>query len=119
MIQLRLIGAALSTQAVLHGQLARVEWEQEKNRLSKLLLVASLGIACLLCALLFIGILVLVSCWETPYCIPAVMAIIALYSLGVGIGWYRYQLLLAQGSEAFAASREELAADIALIKKNL
>ncbi len=113
---LRSAGGALLAQANLHGQLARVEWAEEKNRLLKMHLVTLLGFACLLCVMLFTGALVLAFSWETAYRIPAVAALIALYGLGVGIAWRRFQALSALSSQSFAATREEFAADMALLK---
>ena len=46
---LRSAGGSLFTQVALYGQLARVEWAEEKNRLLKMLVVALLGFASLLC----------------------------------------------------------------------
>lgn len=116
---LRSAGGTLFAQAALYGQLARVEWAEEKSRLVKMLVIALLGFACLLCAMLFTGALVLACSWETAYRIPAVMALIAAYGIGTSIAWHRLQILSALGDQAFAATREELAADIELIKSKL
>ncbi|HJW83821.1 MAG TPA: phage holin family protein, partial [Anaerolineae bacterium] len=116
---LRSAGKPLFAQAALHGQLARVEWAEEKNRLMKMLVIALLGFASLLCVMLFLGALLLAYSWETEYRIPAVMALIAVFGLAAGIAWRRLQALSAQSSQAFAATREELAADLALLKSKL
>jgi uncharacterized membrane protein YqjE len=116
---LRAVGGALFAQAVLYGQLARVDWAEEKGRLVKMLVITLLGFACLLCVMLFVGALVLAFSWETAYRIPAVMALIAVYGIGTSIAWRRLQALAALGDQAFAATREELAADIALIRGKL
>ena len=81
---LRSAGAALFTQASLHGQLARVEWAEAKTRL--------LGVA-----------------W----------GLVAAYGLIVAFAWHRLRTLSARSSQAFAATREELAADLALLKERL
>jgi len=116
---LRSAGKPLFAQAALYGQLARVEWAEEKNRLMKMLVIALLGFASLLCVMLFLGALLLAYSWETEYRIPAVMALIAVFGLAAGIAWRRLQALSAQSSQAFAATREELAADLALLKSKL
>ena len=54
---LRSAGGALLDQVALHGQLAQVEWGEEKNRLLKMLVGALLGFACLLCVMLSLGAL--------------------------------------------------------------
>ena len=55
---LRPAGGVLLDQAILHGELARVEWAQEKERLLKMLASTLVGYMCLLCTLLFAGSLV-------------------------------------------------------------
>jgi uncharacterized membrane protein YqjE len=116
---LRSAGSALFTQATLHGQLARVEWAEEKSRLLRVLVLGLLGFASLLCLMLAAGALVLAFSWNTPYRVPAAIAVIAAYGLVASFAWIRLKALSAQGSQAFAATREELAADLALLKNNL
>jgi uncharacterized membrane protein YqjE len=116
---LRSAGGTLFSQAALHAQLARVEWEEEKGRLLKMLLVILLGFAGALCVMVFIGVLVLAFSWETAYRIPASIGLIAVYALGVVIAWRRLQALSALSGQAFAATREELAIDIAMIRSKL
>lgn len=116
---LRSAGGPLFTQTALHAQLARVEWAQEKGRLLHMLLVAVLGFAFLLCGLMFAGVLVLAVSWDTGFRLPAMLALVLLFALGVHFAWQRLQSLSAQGERAFAATREELAADIALLRSKL
>ncbi len=112
-------GGALFTQAGLHGQLVRVEWEAEKDRLLKLLVTALLGYAGLVSAMLFTGALVIAVSWDTAYRIPVALLLIAVYFLGTAFAWHRFKLLMALGAQAFAATREEFAADIALLRSTL
>ena len=116
---LRSAGGALFDQAVLHGQLVRIEFKEEKIRLLKVFIVTLLVVACLLCLMLFAGVLVLAFSWNTAYRIPAATTLIAVYMVGSGIAWLRLKTLLARGDQAFAATREELATDIAIIKSRL
>lgn len=116
---LRSAGGALFNQTALHAQLARVEWAEERSRLLQMLMFSLLGFACLLCALLFAGALVLAVSCDTGFRIPALMMLILLFALGVRHAWKRFQLLAAQGEQAFAATREEIAADIALLRSKL
>lgn len=116
---LRSSGQALLAQAALHGQLARVEWAQEKNRLIQMLLISVLGFACLLCVLLLGNALVLALSWATPYRIPAFLGLLFVQGLGCLLAWRRLQTLAARSSQGFAATRAELAADIALLKSYL
>jgi len=101
---LRAAGGALFKQAALHGELARVEWGEEKARLFKMLAV---------------GALVLAFSWDTTLRVPAAIAIVAVCLLGTGIAWSRLRALSAMSTQAFAATREELAADLALFKSKL
>ena len=116
---LRSAGGALFDQVALHGQLAQVEWGEEKNRLLKMLVGAMLGFACLLCVMLSLGALALALCWETVYRIPALAVLVALYGLGTGFAWRRFAALSALGGQSFAATRVELAADLALLRSKL
>lgn len=112
-------GGALFGQAALYGQLARVEWAEEKQRLLKMLALGLLAFTCLLCVLLLAGILVLVFSWDTAYRIPAAVALLAVYVSATAIASYRLRILMALGDEAFAATRAELAADITLLRSKL
>lgn len=116
---LRAASDALFAQAMLYGQLLRVEWAEEKNRLRNLLLVTLLGFACLLCLMLFAGGLLLAFSWESAYRIPSLFALMCLYGAGVALAGFHFQKLSALGSQAFAATREEIAADLALLKSKL
>ena len=116
---LRSAGGALIDQVALHGQLAQVEWGEEKNRLLRMLAGAVLGFACLLCVMLSLGVLALALCWETVYRIPSAALLVALYGLGIGFAWRRFAALSALGGQSFAATRVELAADLALLRSKL
>jgi uncharacterized membrane protein YqjE len=117
--KLRSAGGALLDQLALHGQLAQVEWGEEKIRLLKMLVGAGLGFACLLCVMLSLGVLVVALSWDTGYRIPATTALAALYGLGAGLAWRRLAILSKHGNQSFAASRAELIADLALLRSKL
>lgn len=112
----RAAGGVIFTQSGLHGELARIEWAEEKLRLLRMLLALLLGVVFLLCCLLCASALVLALAWDTPYRIAALVFLIVAHGIGVGIAWWRFQLLSARSTQAFAATREELAADIALFE---
>ncbi|MWV17377.1 hypothetical protein F3I16_15140 [Pseudomonas sp. L-22-4S-12] len=116
---LRSAGRALFAQAALHGQLARVEWAEEKHRLLQMLLTSLLGFACLLGVLLLGNALVLALSWATPYRIPALLGLLTVHGLGGLLAWRRLQALAARSCQGFAATRAELAADIDLLKRSL
>jgi uncharacterized membrane protein YqjE len=116
---LRAAGSAWLAQASLHGQLLRVEWAQEQQRLLSMLLMTLLGFSCLLCALLLLSALLLTLSWDSELRIPIWIALIAFYSLGAGLAWRRFNHLSALGEQSFAATRTELNADLTLFKSKL
>ena len=116
---MRSAGGALSAQAALHGQLARVEWEEEKSRLLQIAAMMLIAYMCALCMMIFLGVLVLALSWDTAYRIHACVGILVVYAIVIAIVVHRLQTLFARSRYAFAATREELAADIALIKSKL
>lgn len=115
---LLLAGGPLLAQAALHGQLARVEWAEQKIRLLKMLVATLLGYASLLCVMLLAGALALAFSWDTEYRIPIGLALLAIYGLGAALAWRKFRALSALSSQAFAATREELAADLAVLRSN-
>jgi uncharacterized membrane protein YqjE len=110
------VPSPLLIQALLHAQLARIEWEQEKNRLLTMLVLLLLGFACLLCAMLFAGGLVLAATWGTPYRIAAITGLMVMSGAGVAVAWLRFQACAASGGQIFTASLEEFAADATLLR---
>lgn len=106
-------------QAGLHGQLLRIEWEQEKNRLLKLVVASLLGFVCLLGLLAALGALVLAEYWDTPWRIRAVLVLVAIFGLGVACAWRLCKSQAALGERSFSASRSELAADLELLRGKL
>jgi uncharacterized membrane protein YqjE len=116
---LRSAGSSLLTQAGLHGQLARVEWAAEKNRITGLLIAALVVGIGVLCTLLMAGALVLAFIWDTSYRVPAACGLVLFYAACAGFAWLRFKALTARGGAAFAGTREEIAADLALIRSRL
>jgi len=116
---LRSAGSALLTQAGLHGQLARVEWESEKDRIVRMAVAALIAFASLLCTMLVAGALLLAFSWDTTYRVPVAIGLVVTYAACLCLAWYRFKALSARSRDAFAATREELAADLALIKSRL
>ena len=112
-------GGPLMAQAGLHGQLARVEWAEQKERLLKMLVLALLCYTGVLCVMLLLGALVLAFSWDTEYRIPIALALVAVYGLGTALAWRRFRTLSALNGEAFAATREEFAADLAILRSSL
>jgi uncharacterized membrane protein YqjE len=116
---LRSARGALIDQLALHGQLARIEWTQEKRRLLKMLALMLAGFACLLCILLSAGVLVMALCWDTPARLPAIGMLVAAYGCGLIIAWRRMQVIADAGDQSFAATRAELGRDLELLREHL
>lgn len=116
---LRASGGALLDQAAMYADLLCIEWTEEKQRLQQVLLTTLFGFACLLCSLLFAGALVLATTWDTAWRIPSAALLVGFYLTGLGLAWYRLHGLAARSDRAFAATREELAADIELLRSKL
>jgi uncharacterized membrane protein YqjE len=112
-------GGALLVQALLLGQLARVEWQEEKNRLMAMLFATLFGFACVLCVLLSASGLVLAACWATNYRYLGFTCLIVLYACGAAAAWRRLKAGANLGDQSFAASRKELVADAVLLKASL
>lgn len=116
---LRRSSGALFDQLLLYTDLVRVEWAEEKRRLQQMLLTSLLGLAFLHCSLLATGALVMALAWDSAWRIPSALLLLALYLIGFGIAWARLSALSARSSQAFAATREELSADVELLRSKL
>lgn len=116
---LRKAGGSLLVQGSLHGQLMRLEWAQEKERVLKMLLVTLLGFSCLICAMLVLGALALLLSWDTPYRIHVLVALAAMYFGTTWYCWWQFQRLSAASAQAFAATRAELEADMEMLRNSL
>jgi uncharacterized membrane protein YqjE len=88
-------------------------------RMSKLLLAAALAFICLHCALLLTGALILAATWSTPYQVHAITAVMAVYVLGVVAATSWLVKLSRLGAQAFAATRAEVSADVALLRSRV
>jgi len=116
---LRSAGPALLTQAGLHGELIRVEWAAEKERIVRLVAAAFVSLVALLCVLLTAGALVLAFSWDTRFRLAVAAGLVIAYAAIAAIAWHRFKFHSSRGGESFAATREELAADVALIRSRL
>jgi len=117
--RLRASAALVLMQLELHGRLAGIEWQQEKNRLQQLLIFGLLGLVFLSCCLFCAGLLVIALGWPTEYRLQTMAAVVVFYAIGGVICYFRCKHYAALGAESFAATRAEIAADIALIRSQL
>ena len=116
---LRSAGGALIAQAALHSQLARVEWAEEKIRLTRIAIAALVGMLSAICILILGSLIALALSWNTPYQIPVIAAVLTFYLLVLLFAVRSLTRQIALGAQSFAATREEIAADIALLKAKL
>ncbi len=116
---LRSAASALLAQGALHSELVHLEWAEEKYRLRRMLVAAVAGSLFLFCGLFSLGAIVLVSSWGTPYQNVAVIGLVLFYCTGMLVASLRFNALSALGSQAFAGSRAELAAAVALLRSKL
>jgi uncharacterized membrane protein YqjE len=116
---LRSASGALLAQATLHAELAHVEWEAEKQRLYQMFVFTLMGFACFICLSMVVSAFAIALSWYTPYRIPVFIVLILGYLGALLWAGLRIKALLALSSQSFAATRAEIAADIALIKSAL
>jgi uncharacterized membrane protein YqjE len=116
---LRSAGKPLFAQLALHGQLVRIELAEERNRLLKMAVATLVCFIGLLCTLILAGVVALAFAWDTPYRIPAAIAVVGVFVLVTGLALWRLRVLSALGSQSFAATREEIAADLALLRSRM
>ena len=67
----------------------------------------------------FSGLLVLVLSWATRYRVVALGAVIIVYTIPTLLAWRKLCALVALGADSFAATREELASDLAELRSAL
>jgi uncharacterized membrane protein YqjE len=103
----------------LHGKLIGVEWAEEKQRLAQLLVILLLGMSCMFCLILFVGVLTVALGWATEYRIITIAIMLSLYAACLALCAYRFRVLVLRGAHAFVAAREEIGADLALIRSQL
>ncbi len=115
----RSAAGAFLAQAVLHGELIKVEWAEEKYRLMRMLIALLAGTVCLFMSLMSISALALIYSWGTQYQIPVLLALTFFYCVLTLVAAYRFCTLAALGKLAFADTRAELGADVALIRHKL
>lgn len=110
---------ALAEQGALHAELLRLGWQEERARLLQVVLAAAAGFAAFLCLALGLGALVLALTWGSAWRWTGPLLVLALYAAGLALAWWRLRVLAREGERSFAASREELAADLATLRSKL
>lgn len=116
---MRFVQASLPTlvdHARLTLELADLEWQQEKQRLRRVTLMVALAAVSGLFFVAVVTAVIILLTWLTPYRFVAIALLLLIYALGVG--WAVLRLRRLSGNESFAATRAELARDMALFREN-
>jgi uncharacterized membrane protein YqjE len=117
--KVRKIAKTVIYQLELYGQLASVEWKEEKVRLTDMLISLLLGFTFFFCLLISLSSMVLLITWDTPYRSWAMAVLLCFYGFGLWFACYRFRSLGRRSSEVFSDIREELAVDIALLRNKI
>lgn len=98
--------------------LARIELKMQGREIGTQL-VGYLGAAvCALFALLFLGVAIIVSFWDSPYRTLAAWAVVALYLAGTATGMLLARRHAVAGS-GLGTLRDEFRRDVALVRESL
>jgi len=95
-------------------ELADLEWQQEKKRLRRIMLMIALAVISGMFFVAVVTAVIMLLTWYTPYRFVAIALLLLIYALGVGLAILRLRRL--SDSESFTATRAELARDMALFR---
>jgi uncharacterized membrane protein YqjE len=107
------LGAGMAADRI---ELARLEWQDQKERLARLAVLAVCALVLGALAVAFVGLFVIVAAWDTPWRLWAaggVALVLMLGALGLVLSLKREW---ARGDEAFALLRAELEADLRALR---
>jgi len=116
---MRSAGAALFAQSALHAKLAGIEWAEEKQRLARIATAAIVGLVSASCFLLLSGIVTIALFWNSAYQIAVAVSVLLFYAVIAVAAGLSLKRQIALGAMSFAATREEIAADLAMLKAKL
>lgn len=108
---------ALVTHGALLGKLAHVEWAAEKLRLTRVFALSLLAVVLMVVLLFCVSVVAIALAWDTPYRLLVALGLIALYAIGLVVALRRLSRLVSSKASAFVGTREELAADFAILKR--
>jgi len=112
---LRRLGAAAVALGRIKLELFALEWQQEKSRITQLVLLATLGSLLLGFALLALAITITVALWDTPQRLAALIVVtIVLVALALASVWRIVALL--RGPSPLADTVGELKRDEATLR---
>ncbi|WP_026146593.1 phage holin family protein [Zestomonas thermotolerans] len=107
----RRLGAAFLGLLGNHIELFGIELQEQKARTLRLLLFA--GFALIFGLLLIVGLsgLLIVTLWDTPYRVPAMIGLCLFYAIAAAYCALRLRAAVNDESSPFSATLEELARD--------
>ena len=82
-----------------------------KKRILRFVMVALFSVL----SLIFLGLAIIVTCWDTPYRVPAAWGVMAFYAL-IALGAYMSSQDQAGPASALDTLRDEVQQDIKLMK---
>jgi uncharacterized membrane protein YqjE len=111
----RRLGAAVLALGRIRLELFALEWVEERDRITQLLLLATLGSLLVGFALIALAVTITVALWDTPYRLAAlVVTTVVLVGGAVASAWRIAALL--RGPSPLAASVRELRRDEATLR---
>lgn len=116
---LRRSARSIVDQATLHGELFWVEWQAERSRLLKVVIVWLVSLLLASFTLIFASISALAAAWNTPYRLHVGLGLAALYLAGFVLTRFYLAALGRQGETSFTATREQLAEEAQFLKSLL
>lgn len=107
------LGAGMAADRI---ELARLEWQDQKDRLARLAVLALVSLMLVTLAVTFVGLFVIVAAWDTPWRLWAAGGVALALLVAAGAATLALQRAWQQGDEAFALLRAELEADLQALR---
>jgi uncharacterized membrane protein YqjE len=115
----RLLAAEAAIAAESRVELLTIEWEEEKLRLRRLLVLAVLAAALSIVALTVLSIAVMIHFWDSGHRQAAAWWVAGFWVVAWGAVLFALKSAADGGSRAFAITRQELARDWSDLKERL
>jgi uncharacterized membrane protein YqjE len=112
----RRVARSFADQAALHGELFWVEWQAERSRLLKVVIIWLVSLILASFTLIFASITAIVAAWNTPYRVHVGIGLTLLYAVGFVMTRVSLKSLGQQGETSFVATREQLAEEAQFLR---
>lgn len=109
----------VEAQSGLYSQLFQLEWEEQRRRYNRILLLLAIAFFSFGCFMVFAGVFFLVLIWDHELRNWYIGGMLCVYALVAIIAIMRIKSLQASWGRPFAAVRDELKADLDVIKSRL